>query len=296
MRNRVNSYWEGKKWILGNEKHRASEQFRVELLTGLDLVQRNDNSLEEVNVFLSEWNGESGNDGGEDVQQFWGTIELEVLMDQGVEAISDGLSDHLSSWNKLGVESVQDVLQVLSFLWLFGVEQLKELLDELVSNESLQALDIGGIVDDELEEEFVDWLEMWPTWVDNDLFFFDTQLVWSALLDDWKWSENVLLDHFHDSVKMWDDQIDHMVLVGEEVTQLGNVLQSLVLLSDHLVVIIEIEVLGAELDFFQEKFLAFYSLLDSIFRWFFPPLKSQKLVISLEKLAKSYPWFCLSHL
>jgi hypothetical protein len=242
----------------------------VELLAGLDLVKWNDDGLEEVNVLLSEWNGESGNDGSQNVQQFWGSVELEILVDQGVEAIGDGLSDHLSSWHQLGVQSVENVLQVFSLLWLLGVEQLEELLDELVGDEGLQALDIGGIVDDQLEEELVDWLEVWPTWVDDDLLFLDAHLVWSALLDDWKWSEDVLLDHFHDSVEVRDDQVDDMVLVGEEVTELGDVLESLVLLSDHLVVIVEIEALGAELDFLEEELLAFYKLLDSsIFRWFF---------------------------
>jgi hypothetical protein len=53
------TYWEGEEWVLGNEKHGASEEFGVELLTGLDLVQRNDNCLEEVDVLLSEWDSKS---------------------------------------------------------------------------------------------------------------------------------------------------------------------------------------------------------------------------------------------
>jgi hypothetical protein len=182
-------------------------------------------------------------------------------VDQGVEAIGDGLSDHLSSWDELGVESVKNVLQVLSLLWLFGVEELEELLNELVGDEGLQALDVSGVVDDQLEEELVDWLEMRPTWVDDGLFFLETHLVRSALLDDWEWSEDVLLDHFHDSVEVWNHQVDDMVLVGEEIAQLGDVLQSLVLLGNHLVVVIEIEVLTAELDLLGEHFLALYSKL-----------------------------------
>ena len=191
----------------------------MEFLASLDLMEWNDDSLEEVNVLLSEWNSESGNDGSQNVQQFRSTIELEVLMDQGVEAISDCLSDHFSSWNQLGVESVKNILQVFSFLWFFRIEQFKEFLNELVSDESLQALDISSIIDNELKEELVDRLEMRPTWINDDFFFFNTHFVWSTLLDNWKWSENVLLDHFHDSVKIWNDQINDMVLVSEKVTE-----------------------------------------------------------------------------
>lgn len=36
-------------------------------------------------------------------------------MNQAVETIVDGFSDHFSSWDELCVESVQNVLQVLSF-------------------------------------------------------------------------------------------------------------------------------------------------------------------------------------
>lgn len=187
-------------------------------------------------------------------------------MDQSVEAIGNGLSDHLSSWNQLGVKSVKNILQVLSFLWFFRIEQLKELLNEFVSDESLQTLDISGIINNQLEEEFINWLEMWPTWVEDDFLFFNAHIIWPTLLDDRKWSENVLLNHFHDSVKIWDDQVDNMMLIGKKITQLGNILQSLILLGDHLIVIVEIEVLATELNLLQENFFAFYNKLEFQFQ------------------------------
>lgn len=40
-------------------------------------------------------------------------------MDETVEAIVDGFSDHFSSGNQFGVEAMQNVLQVFSFSGLF---------------------------------------------------------------------------------------------------------------------------------------------------------------------------------
>lgn len=82
----------------------------MKLLASLDLVERNDHRLEEVDVLLSQWHCESGNDGGQDIQQLRGSVEPEVLVDESVEAIRDGLSDHLSPWHQLGVKPVQDIL------------------------------------------------------------------------------------------------------------------------------------------------------------------------------------------
>lgn len=98
---------------------------------------------------------------------------------------------------------------------------------------------------------------MWPRCIHHDLFFLDTHLIWSALLHDWQRAENILLDHFHHSIKMRDNQIDDVMLVCEKVAKFRNVLESLILLSDHLVVVVEVENLTAELNLLQEMFLAF---------------------------------------
>ncbi len=81
-------------------------------------------------------------------------------MDEGVEAVVDCLSDHLSSWDELGVESVEDVLEVFSLSGFFGVEELEELLDEGWSDVYFECFDISAIIDDELEEELIDGLQM----------------------------------------------------------------------------------------------------------------------------------------
>jgi len=51
-------------------------------------------------------------------------------MDETVEAIIDCLTNHLSSRNKLGVKTMENVFQVLSFSWFFRIEKLQKLLNE----------------------------------------------------------------------------------------------------------------------------------------------------------------------
>lgn len=78
----------------------------MESVGGLHLVQGDDDILEEDHVLFSKGDGEARDDGCQDVEEFSGTIEFIVFVDQGVEAVCDGFSDHLSSWDQLGVESV----------------------------------------------------------------------------------------------------------------------------------------------------------------------------------------------
>jgi len=66
-------------------------------------VERDDDVLEEDDVLVSQGNSETTDDTGEDIKQFGGTIELVGLVDQGEEALVDGLSNHLSSWHEFGV-------------------------------------------------------------------------------------------------------------------------------------------------------------------------------------------------
>ena len=152
-------------------------------------MQWDDNGLKENDVFFSQRHSESTDNTGQDIKQLGGSIELEVLVNKGVEAafndklvnyliiklLCDCFSDHFSSWDELGVQSVEDVLQVLSLLWLFRVEQFQELfnviytfisiycylLDEGVQDEDFQGLHVGGFVHDQLQEELVDRLQIY---------------------------------------------------------------------------------------------------------------------------------------
>jgi hypothetical protein len=123
--------------VLAQEEHGASQELLVVQLAGLDLVKGNDDSLEEVDVLLSQRDGETGDDRGEDIEEFGSSVELEALVNEGVEAVGDGLTDHLSPRDELGIESVENVFQIFSFSWFLGVEELEEGFDENVGDVDL---------------------------------------------------------------------------------------------------------------------------------------------------------------
>lgn len=97
-------------------------------------------------------------------------------MDERVETVVDCFSDHLSPWDQLGVESVEDVLEVLPLPGFFGVEELEELLDEGRGDVYLEGLHISAIIDDELEEELVDGLQVEPGWVGKRFFLRENKV------------------------------------------------------------------------------------------------------------------------
>ena len=61
-----------------------------------------------------------------------------VLVDKSEEALVHGLSNHLSSWNKLGIKLVKNVLEIVSLDGLFGIEKLEELLNKLWGDVNLE--------------------------------------------------------------------------------------------------------------------------------------------------------------
>ena len=97
-------------------------------------------------MLVSQWNGKTGDNGCKDIQKLGGTIELVGLVDESEEALVHCLSDHLSSWHKLGIQLVENVLEVVSLHRLFGIEKLEELLDKLRRNVHLEGLDFDSFV------------------------------------------------------------------------------------------------------------------------------------------------------
>jgi len=82
-------------------------------------VKGNDHGLEEDDMLFSEGDGKPTDDAGQDIEEFGCSVEFVCFVDQSVETIVDGLSDHLSPGNKLSIESMEDVLEVLSFSGFF---------------------------------------------------------------------------------------------------------------------------------------------------------------------------------
>lgn len=80
-------------------------------------------------------NSVSGNNTSQNVKQLTSSIELVSLMDEDMEDVNDGFADHFSALDQLGIQTMQNVFEVLPFMRFFTVEKLKELLHEFVVDE-----------------------------------------------------------------------------------------------------------------------------------------------------------------
>ena len=97
-------------------------------------------------------------------------------MDESIETVVNGSSDKFSSWNKLSVEFVKNILKILSFSGFFGMEQLKIILDKRMCHKSFQHANIDGFVDDQLQEKVQNRFDMFPFRVHIDFFVFSSRL------------------------------------------------------------------------------------------------------------------------
>ena len=61
---------------------------------------------------------------------------------------------------------MKNVLKVISLDRFFRIEKLEELLDKLRSDVNLERSYLNCLINNQLKEELVDTLEMWPSWVD----------------------------------------------------------------------------------------------------------------------------------
>ena len=62
-------------------------------------MEWDDNVLEENNMLISEWDSESTNDTGQDIEKLGSSIELMAFVNECKEALIDCLSNHLPSWH-----------------------------------------------------------------------------------------------------------------------------------------------------------------------------------------------------
>lgn len=116
---------------------------------------------------------------------------------------------------------MEDILEVVTLNRLFGVKQLKEVLDELRGDVHLELAHFDGFMDHQLQKEFVDSLEMGPRGVH--LFFLvhtGFRHAQVALLDVGKRSEDVLLNHVEHFIQMGNDQSGDCFLVLQHTLQL----------------------------------------------------------------------------
>jgi hypothetical protein len=60
-------------------------------------VQRDYHILEEYNVLITEGYSESTDNGGQDIKEFSSPIEFVGLMNELIERLIDGFTDHLAA-------------------------------------------------------------------------------------------------------------------------------------------------------------------------------------------------------
>ena len=84
------------------------------MTASLNFVKRNNDVLEKDYVFIPERNSESTNDTGKDIKKLCSTVEFMVFVDKCKEALIHSLSNHLPSWDELGIQLMQDIFQVIS--------------------------------------------------------------------------------------------------------------------------------------------------------------------------------------
>ena len=131
----LEEYGEGQGAVLAEEEHGAPQQLLKEEVAGLDFVEGDDDGLEELHVLFAERDCEAADDGGQDVEELGRPVELVVFVDEGQEAVVDGLADHLPTRHQLRlgcatylrVQLVQDVLQVLALVVFLRVKELQKL-------------------------------------------------------------------------------------------------------------------------------------------------------------------------
>jgi len=102
---------------------------------------------------------------------------------------------------------MKNIFEVISFEGLLRIEQLEEFLDKLRCDIDFKRLNIHSFIDNQLQEKFINTLDMGPNWV-NLIFLFDSSFRESKvfLLNVGQGSEDVAFNHLHDLVEVGDDQ------------------------------------------------------------------------------------------
>jgi hypothetical protein len=117
----------GESGVLLEELDDAVGELRVIEGEGLGLVERNEGSGEEGLVLLLEWEGESVNDGPEDLEQLSDSVVTLGLIDELEEHVVDGASDEGSEVEEASVDSMQRRLEKVSLPRVLAVEEFEEL-------------------------------------------------------------------------------------------------------------------------------------------------------------------------
>ena len=70
----------------------------------------NNDILEEDYMFISQWNCKSTDNTCKNIQEFRSTIELMIFMNKSKKGFVHRFSNHFSSWDKLSIKLMQNIL------------------------------------------------------------------------------------------------------------------------------------------------------------------------------------------
>ena len=122
---------------------------------------------------------------------------------------------------------MENVFEVVTFNAFLGVEKLEEVLHELGSHVDLEGANFNRLVDNELEEEFIDALEVGPCGVHFFLLINSGLLEAEvALFDVGEGTEDVLLNHLHHFVQVGNDQRGDVFLVLQHLLEFLDGIES----------------------------------------------------------------------
>ena len=158
-------------------------------------------------------------------------------MNQRIEIRIHHLSYHFSSWNKSCIEFMKNILQVISFRWIFCIKQVHEFLHKLRCNIVFQYLWISkNFMSNNRMKELVYPFNKWPGRINFTLINDSTCLssIQINIIEARQWSENVLLNHFHDLIKIRQYYGFHCLIIIHHRLNHINSIKSLSLSFDVL--------------------------------------------------------------
>jgi len=167
-------------------------------------------------VLLLEREGEAVDDTSKNLKQFGNSVVLLILIDEGVESVVDCFSDEGAEGHELGVNAVEDCLEIVSLSGIFRVEQLENVQDKEAVDVLLENFEIHVVGSDEAQEELVHDLKMGPGRLEGGLLILGVQNIIVEALG--KCAEDVCGHHLQ--------HLDENGL-GDEVASLGNVVDKL---------------------------------------------------------------------
>lgn len=96
-------------------------------------------------------------------------------------------------------------------------------MHELWGNVDLEGSNLNRLINDKLKEKLIDALQMWPGRVDL-ILLLNTSLreLQIGFLDIRQWPENVLLNHRHYIIQVWNNEAHHGLLVLKELLDFVN--------------------------------------------------------------------------